>query len=106
MGLLRAEQIRSRKLYSDHPGKSGSARHQRSVQFADTRDSLDITRGRYVQIAGVDRKQTSPDLMAKACKYKNSKTRQEDFVRRFLNILRDSEACFQIQYYKEPYNID
>ena len=45
-------------------------------------------------------------LYAKAYKFRDSKTRQEDLVRRFLDGMRDSEARFEIEYHKEPVDID
>ena len=45
-------------------------------------------------------------LYAKAYKFRDSKTRQEDLVRRFLDGMRDSEARFEIEYHKEPDDID
>ncbi|MEW8545026.1 MAG: hypothetical protein AB2693_15995, partial [Candidatus Thiodiazotropha sp.] len=45
-------------------------------------------------------------LYAKAYKCRDNKTRQEDLVRRFLDGMRDSEARFEIEYHKEPDDID
>lgn len=45
-------------------------------------------------------------LYFKAYKSRDSKTRQEDLVRRFLDGLKDSEARFEIEYNKEPNDID
>ena len=45
-------------------------------------------------------------LYAKAYKYRNSTTRQEDLVSRFLYELRDNEARFEIEFHKEPEDID
>lgn len=45
-------------------------------------------------------------LYAKAYKFRDQKTRQEDLVRRFLDGLRDSDARFEIEYNKEPDDID
>ena len=45
-------------------------------------------------------------LYAKAYSFRGEATRQEDLVRRFLDGLRDSEARFEIEYNKEPVNID
>ena len=45
-------------------------------------------------------------LYAKAYKFRDNKTRQEDLVRRFLDGMRDSEARFEIEYHKEPDDID
>ena len=42
-------------------------------------------------------------LYAKAYKFRDDRTRQEDLVRRFLDGLKDSEARFEIE---EPSNID
>ena len=45
-------------------------------------------------------------LYAKAYKNKDSTTKQEDLVRRFLDGMHDSEARFEIEYHKEPIDID
>lgn len=45
-------------------------------------------------------------LYAKAYKSRDEKTRQEDLVRRFLDGLRDHEARFEIEFHKEPSNIE
>ena len=45
-------------------------------------------------------------LYAKAYKFRDDRTRQEDLVRRFLDGLKDSEARFEIEFHKEPSNID
>ncbi|MCG7867519.1 MAG: hypothetical protein JAY74_14290 [Candidatus Thiodiazotropha taylori] len=45
-------------------------------------------------------------LYAKAYTFRDENTRQEDLVRRFLDGLRDSDARFEIEYNKEPDNID
>ena len=45
-------------------------------------------------------------LYAKAYKYRDSTTRQEDLVCRFLDGLRDNEARFEIEFHKEPEDID
>ena len=45
-------------------------------------------------------------LYAKAYKFRDEQTRQEDLVRRFLDGLRDSDARFEVEYNKEPENID
>ena len=45
-------------------------------------------------------------LYAKAYRSRDSKTRQEDLVRRFLDGLRDNDARFEIEYNKEPEDID
>ena len=45
-------------------------------------------------------------LYAKAYSFRGEATRQEDLVRRFLDGLRDSEARFEVEYNKEPVNID
>ena len=45
-------------------------------------------------------------LYAKGYKFRDDRTRQEDLVRRFLDGLRDSDARFEIEYNKEPDNID
>lgn len=45
-------------------------------------------------------------LYAKAYNFRDEKTRQEDLVRRFLDGLRDSDARFEIEYNKEPEDID
>ena len=45
-------------------------------------------------------------LYAKAYKNRDSTTKQEDLVRRFLDGMHDSEARFEIEYHKEPIDID
>ena len=45
-------------------------------------------------------------LYAKAYKSRDSQTRQEDLVRRFLDGLKDHEARFEVEYHKEPLDID
>lgn len=45
-------------------------------------------------------------LYAKAYTFRDENTRQEDLVRRFLDGLRDSDARFEVEYNKEPDNID
>ncbi|MCG7879269.1 MAG: retrotransposon gag domain-containing protein, partial [Candidatus Thiodiazotropha endolucinida] len=45
-------------------------------------------------------------LYAKAYSFRDENTRQEDLVRRFLDGLRDSDARFEIEYNKEPEDID
>ena len=45
-------------------------------------------------------------LYAKAYKGRDSETRQEDLVRRFLDGLKDNEARFEVEYHKEPTDID
>ena len=45
-------------------------------------------------------------LYAKAYSFRDENTRQEDLVRRFLDGLRDSDARFEVEYNKEPENID
>ena len=45
-------------------------------------------------------------LYAKAYKGRDSKTRQEDLVRRFLDGLKDHDARFEVEYHKEPTDID
>ncbi|MES9970529.1 MAG: hypothetical protein ABW092_10890, partial [Candidatus Thiodiazotropha sp.] len=45
-------------------------------------------------------------LYSKAYKSRDSKTRQEDLVRRFLDGLKDNEARFEIEFHKEPEDID
>ena len=45
-------------------------------------------------------------LYAKAYKFRDDRTRQEDLVRRFLDGLKGSEARFEIEFNKEPANID
>ena len=45
-------------------------------------------------------------LYAKAYKNRDSRTKQEDLVRRFLDGMRDSDASFEIEFHKEPDNID
>ena len=41
-------------------------------------------------------------LYAKAYKNRDCRTKQEDLVQRFLDGMRDNEACFEIKYHKEP----
>ncbi|MCG8044791.1 MAG: hypothetical protein N0E48_03760, partial [Candidatus Thiodiazotropha endolucinida] len=45
-------------------------------------------------------------LYSKAYKYRDNKTRQEDLVRRLLDGLKDGEARFEVEYNKEPEDID
>ena len=45
-------------------------------------------------------------LYAKAYKKRDDNTRQEDLVRRFLDGLKDHEARFEIEFHKEPEDID
>ena len=45
-------------------------------------------------------------LYAKAYKNRDSKTKKEDLVRRFLDGMKDGEARFEIEYHKEPDDID
>ncbi|MCG8112821.1 MAG: hypothetical protein N0E59_18855 [Candidatus Thiodiazotropha taylori] len=45
-------------------------------------------------------------LYSKAYKSRDSTTRQEDLVRRFLDGLKDSDASFEIEFHKEPDDID
>ena len=45
-------------------------------------------------------------LYSKAYKNRDCKTRQEDLVRRFLDGLKDQEARFEVEYHKEPEDID
>ena len=45
-------------------------------------------------------------LYAKAYKNRDNKTKREDLVRRFLDGMQDNEACFEIEYHKEPDDID
>ena len=45
-------------------------------------------------------------LYAKAYKNRDCRTKQEDLVRRFLDGMRDNEARFEIEYHKEPDDID
>ena len=45
-------------------------------------------------------------LYAKAYKFRDEQTIQEDMVRRFLDGLRDSDARFEVEYNKETENID
>ena len=45
-------------------------------------------------------------LYAKAYSFRSEATRQEDLVRRFLDGLRDNDARFEVEYNKEPVNID
>ena len=45
-------------------------------------------------------------LYAKAYKNRDCRTKQEDLVRRFLDGMKDNEARFEIEYHKEPDDID
>ena len=45
-------------------------------------------------------------LYSKAYKTRDSNTRQEDLVRRFLDGLKDSEARFETEFHKEPDDVD
>ncbi|MCG8110541.1 MAG: hypothetical protein N0E59_07260 [Candidatus Thiodiazotropha taylori] len=45
-------------------------------------------------------------LYSKAYTSRDSTTRQEDLVRRFLDGLKDNEARFETEFHKEPDNID
>ena len=45
-------------------------------------------------------------LYAKAYKSRDNETRQQDLVRRFLDGLKDNEARFEIEFHKEPDDID
>ena len=45
-------------------------------------------------------------LYANAYKNRGSKTRQEDLVRKFLDGWKDHEACFEIEFHKEPNDLD
>ena len=45
-------------------------------------------------------------LYAKAHKSRDNETRQQDLVRRFLDGMKDNEARFEIEFYKEPDDID
>ena len=45
-------------------------------------------------------------LYAKAYKNRDSRTKREDLVRRFLDGMRDNEARFEIEFHKEPDDID
>ena len=45
-------------------------------------------------------------LYSKAHQSRDARTRQEDLVRRFLGGLRDNDARFEIEYNKEPEDID
>ena len=45
-------------------------------------------------------------LNSKAYQCRDVKTRQEDLVRKFLDGLRDNDARFEIEYNKEPEDID
>ena len=44
-------------------------------------------------------------LYAKTYSFRDKKTRQENLVRRFLDVLRDSDAYFEMEYNKEPEDI-
>ena len=45
-------------------------------------------------------------LYSKAYQQRDAKTRQEDLVRKFLDGLKDNDARFEIEYNKEPEDID
>ena len=45
-------------------------------------------------------------LYSKAYQQRDTKTRQEDLVRKFLDGLKDNDARFEIEYNKEPNDID
>ena len=45
-------------------------------------------------------------LYSKAYRSRDSRTRQEDLVRKFLDGLKDQEARFEVEFHKEPENID
>lgn len=45
-------------------------------------------------------------LYAKAYKNRDSRTKREDLVRRFLDGMKDNEARFEIEFHKEPDDID
>ena len=45
-------------------------------------------------------------LYSKAYKFRDTNTRQQDLVRRFLDGLKDDEARFEIDFHKEPVDID
>ena len=45
-------------------------------------------------------------LYAKAYKNRDNRTKREDLVRRFLDGMRDNEARFEIEFHKEPDDID
>ena len=45
-------------------------------------------------------------LYSKAYKCRDTNTRQQDLVRRFLDGLKDDEARFEIDFHKEPVDID
>ena len=45
-------------------------------------------------------------LYSKAYRRRDASTRQEDLVRKFLDGLRDNDARFEIEYNKEPDDID
>ena len=45
-------------------------------------------------------------LYDKANKNRDNKTKQENFMRRFLDGMWDNETHFEIEYYKEPNDID
>ena len=62
-----------------------------------------------VQIADETVEEYAADLKrvyAKAYQIRNLKTWREDLVRKFLDGLRDSEARFEIEFHKEPEDID
>ena len=45
-------------------------------------------------------------LYDRAHQHRDARTRQEDLVRRFLDGLRDEEARFEVEFHKEPEDID
>ena len=45
-------------------------------------------------------------IYSKAYKFRDNNTWQEDLVRRFLDGLKDNEARFEIEFHKEPEDID
>ena len=45
-------------------------------------------------------------LYSKAYMFRDTNTRQQDLVRRFLDGLKDDEARFEIDFHKEPVDID
>ena len=45
-------------------------------------------------------------IYAKVNEFRDNRTRQEDLVRRFLDGLRDGDACFEVEFNKEPEDIN
>ena len=45
-------------------------------------------------------------MYGKADGYRDRKTREEDFVRKFIDGLRGEDISFEVEYHKEPNDID